>query len=63
MKSISCHHCYFYDGGSCLWFIKYGKEKEAKIIPETTINKGCKFYTTKLVRYIIDIFDGEIIYE
>tara|TARA_Y100000296_G_C4947162_1_gene144421 strand:+ start:137 stop:265 length:129 start_codon:yes stop_codon:yes gene_type:complete len=36
-----------------------------KIIPNHILNKGCKFYketsTTKLVGYIIKVFEGEII--
>ena len=63
MKPISCHRCYFYDDGSCTWFNTYGKEKESKLIPENVLNKGCKYYITNKVKHLIEVFDGEIIYE
>ena len=56
-----CYYCYFYSDGSCLWFEKYGKMKESKIIPEHIISKGCSLYTTKIVGYLIDKFDGEFL--
>ena len=63
-KPQSCYGCRLFDGRSnCLWF------NPKKLIPLNIIDKGCKLYkskhknikTTKLVRYIIKIFDGEII--
>ena len=60
-KVNGCRNCYFYSGGSCLWFKPYGKEKKEKTIPAHVLDKGCKYYTTKLVGYLIDKFDGEFL--
>ena len=60
-KVNGCRNCYFYSDGSCLWFEKYSNKKKSKTIPEHIIDKGCKLYTTKMVGYLIDKFDGEFI--
>ena len=60
----SCYGCSYFDGrNSCMWF------EQRKLIPKHILSKGCKFYdqndkdinTTKIVAYMIDKFDGEII--
>ena len=70
-KPHSCRECYFYDkiihdclnsdNGSCLWFEKYKGIKGGKPIPSHIISRGCNLYTTKIVGYILEKFDGELI--
>ena len=53
--------------GVCLYFLHIGKE--SKPIPETTVNKGCKYFAEKAdkkesrhtIQMIIEFFDGEIL--
>ena len=62
-KQISCLGCKLNRNGYCYWF------KYPKFIPSDILNKGCKhrkpmqekINTTKMVGYIIERFDGEII--
>ena len=63
-KSHSCYGCLLFDGrSSCKWF------KPKKLIPQDILLKGCKYYDqkvknvnpTKIVRYIIKVFEGEFI--
>ena len=62
-KHTSCYGCKLNKNNYCYWF------NRPKIIPRDVINKGCKHReakidnmdTTKIVGYIIDIFNGEII--
>ena len=60
----SCYGCLLFDGrNSCDWF------KPKKLIPKDILLKGCKFYdqkvknikTTKIVQYLIEVFEGEFI--
>ena len=61
-KHISCHGCKLNKNNYCYWFDR------PKIIPRDVINKGCKhreaiyneINATKIVGYIIDKFDGEL---
>ena len=61
-KHISCHGCKLNKNNYCYWFDR------PKIIPRDVINKGCKHReaiynevnATKIVGYIIDKFDGEL---
>ena len=62
-KHTSCYGCKLNKNNYCYWFTR------PKIIPRDVINKGCKhreakvnnINTTKIVGYIIDVFNGEII--
>ena len=62
-KHTSCYGCKLNKNNYCYWF------NRPKIIPRDVINKGCKhreakvnnINTTKIVGYIIDVFNGEII--
>jgi hypothetical protein len=62
-----CRECHFYkessNSGICDWFKEYNNEKEAKTIPETIIDKGCKFYITNKASHLIKVFEGRVIYE
>ena len=61
-KHISCHGCKLNKNNYCYWFDR------PKIIPRDVIKKGCKhreaiyneINATKIVGYIIDKFDGEL---
>lgn len=60
----SCETCWYRNEEYCTYFI-YKKQKQKKI-PEHVIEKGCKFYIHKddqhpLFKYIMELFDGEII--
>ena len=62
-KIKTCFGCHYRTDNKCYWF------DSPKVIPNEILYKGCKFrkdkfkniYTTKLVLYIIDKFDGEVI--
>jgi len=62
-KIKSCKGCSLNKNGYCHWFDR------PRIIPLKTMSKGCKYRlplhnkinTTKIVAYMIDKFDGEII--
>ena len=62
-KVKTCLGCYYQKDNKCYWF------ESPKLIPNETLYKGCKFRkdkfekvnTTKLVLFIIDKFDGEVI--
>ena len=62
-KHTSCYGCKLNKNNYCYWFDR------PKVIPRDVINKGCKhreakvnnINTTKIVGYIIDVFNGEII--
>ena len=62
-KHTSCYGCKYNDKGLCCWFAR------PKRIPNNVINNGCnhrvathnEIETVKIVKYIIDKFDGEVI--
>jgi hypothetical protein len=63
-KHTSCYGCKYHKSGYCYWF-----KPNSKIIPRNIISIGCKYRvavckevnTTKIVGYIVDKFDGELV--
>jgi len=53
--------------GVCLYFLHLGKP--AKEIPESTVNKGCKYFVkkdndkkvSKMIQSTIELFNGELL--
>ena len=62
-KHISCYSCKLNKNNYCYWFDK------PKVIPKNVINKGCKHReakvdkmdTIKIVGYIVEKFNGELL--
>jgi len=67
-KPRSCYGCIHYSHGDCLWFERYRQQRKRRI-PLEVLLKGCSHQeskykqtsTTKIVAYILEKFDGEII--
>ena len=67
-KPRSCYGCIYYDHDFCKWFVINNKGKRKKI-PKDVLSKGCKHQkpkykqtsTSKLVAYVLKVFEGEII--
>ena len=67
-KPRSCYGCIHYSHGDCLWFERYNRQRK-RHIPSDILLKGCSHHKykhkqtskTKIVAYILETFDGEII--
>ena len=63
----SCYGCYYEVARKCQWFTIFGQKAVPKVIPEDVMEIGCnKYKNTEMSgleqhRYIIELFDGEII--